>query len=118
LAVAAFLRSGGYDQFLKRVRGTYREQIARAREAVARRFSKGTRVGNPQGGFVLWVQVPEGIDAGRLSQRARPRGVSVSPGPLFSARGGYQNCLRLNCGHPWTPRLDEAVETLGRLARA
>ena len=118
LAVAAFLRSGGYDQFLKRVRGTYREQIARARDAVARYFPKGTRVGNPRGGFVLWVQLPDGVDAARLAARARPRGISVSPGPLFSARGGYRNCLRLNCGHPWTPQLDNAVETLGRLARA
>lgn len=117
LAVAAFLRSGGYDQFLKRVRGVYREQIARAREAVARHFPKGTRVGNPRGGFVLWVQLPDGGDAARLSERARTRGISVSPGPLFSARGGHGNCLRLNCGHPWTPRLDDAVETLGRLAR-
>jgi len=26
--------------------------------------------------------------------------------------------VRLNCGHPWTPRLDAAVETLGQLAKA
>ena len=118
LAVAAFLGSGGYDQFLKRMRGTYRDQVARARDAVARYFPEGTRVTSPSGGFVLWAQLPDGIDALDLAERALARGISVSPGPLFSASGGHRSCLRLNCGHPWTPRLDAAVRTLGSLARS
>jgi DNA-binding transcriptional MocR family regulator len=58
------------------------------------------------------VQLPDGVDALHLAERALARGISVTPGPLFSASGAYRNCLRLNCGHIWTDRFDAAVETL------
>lgn len=118
LTVAAFLRSGGYDQFLRRMRTTYREQVARARDTVVRAFPDGTRITQPQGGFVLWVQPPGDVDAIAVASHARARGISVSPGPLFSASGGYRNWLRLNCAHVWTKRLDAAVATLGTIVRS
>ncbi len=43
-------------------------------------------------------------------------GISVAPGPIFSPRREFRNCLRLNAGHPWTPELDRAIATLGQLA--
>ena len=33
-----------------------------AREEVLRTFPSGTRVSLPEGGFVLWVQLPDGFD--------------------------------------------------------
>jgi DNA-binding transcriptional MocR family regulator len=30
----------------------------------------------------------------------------------------YRNCLRMNCGLPWTDAIDHAVRTLGDLAKA
>jgi DNA-binding transcriptional MocR family regulator len=35
---------------------------------------------------------------------------------MFSPRGGYKNCIRLNCGHPWSAPIEKAITTLGRLA--
>ena len=43
--------------------------------------------------------------------------INIAPGPMFSPTQGYQNCIRLSCGVPWTPRLEKAVQTLGRLAK-
>jgi DNA-binding transcriptional MocR family regulator len=40
----------------------------------------------------------------------------VAPGPVFSARGRYSHCLRLNCGHASSPATERAVAELGRLA--
>jgi DNA-binding transcriptional MocR family regulator len=53
-----------------------------------------------------------------LHRAALGRGISVAPGPMFSARSDYRNCIRLNYGHPWSDRLARAVATLGKLARA
>jgi len=97
-------------------RGAYREQTMRGREAVARWFPAGTRVTRPDGGFLLWVELPGKIDALRLAERALAAGISLGPGPMFSARGEYRNAIRLCCGQPWTPRIEGAFETLGRLA--
>ncbi len=117
LAIAAFLRSGAHDRFMKKVREAYRDQITRGREAIARFFPEGTRVTQPRGGFLLWAELPGRIDCERLSDKAHAAGISVSPGSLFSARDRQRHCLRISCGQPWSAELDRAIETLGRIAK-
>jgi DNA-binding transcriptional MocR family regulator len=117
LAIAAFLRSSSYSRYVQQVRRTFSDQVARGREAVARAFPHGTRVSQPRGGFVLWVALPDGLDADRLAEAALAAGISITPGSLFSPRDDYRNCFRLSCGRPWSDTLDRAVETLGRLVR-
>ncbi len=54
-------------------------------------------------------------DSLKLYRRARKRGISFVPGPLFSARRNYGNFLRLNAAM-WSKEAEEAVPTVGRLA--
>ncbi len=117
LAVADFLEGGGYDHHLRRVRRAHAQQTALMARAVAHFFPDGTRVTQPLGGYVLWVEMPPGADALRLFNDALPQGVSVAPGPMFSARRGYSNCVRLNAAF-WSPQIEEGVEKLGRLVKA
>ena len=117
-AVAGFLETGGYDRHLRKMRAAFALQTEQMAAAVGEHFPPGTKVTRPAGGFVLWVQLPRGSDALRLHERALAEGISITPGPLFSARQGYRNYIRLSCGHPWSPRLAQALATLGRLARA
>jgi DNA-binding transcriptional MocR family regulator len=118
LAIASFLEGGGYDRHLRRMRRTLAGQVSRVREAVATHFPPGTRVSRPQGGFVLWVELPRGQSALELHARALERGISIAPGPIFSARGRFPSCIRLNCGHPYDELIDRSIRTLGRLAAA
>jgi DNA-binding transcriptional MocR family regulator len=37
---------------------------------------------------------------------------------MFSAHRRFGNCLRINYGHPWTAKTEEALMTLGRLIAA
>ena len=117
LAVAAYLHHGGFDRHLRRIRRCYRDQVLRVAEAVGRHFPQGTRVSNPQGGHVLWIEMPLPVDSLRLQQEAAEHYVSVAPGPLFSPVGQYVNCIRLNCGVRWDARVEEAIALLGRLAQ-
>jgi len=41
--------------------------------------------------------------------------ISIAPGPVFSAKKKFKNYIRLNCGNPWSPRLDEALAKLGKI---
>lgn len=116
LAIAAFLRSGAHDRFMKTVREAYRDQVVRGREAVARFFPEGTRVTRPRGGFLLWIEMGSRVDSVRLADEALAAGISISPGSLFSLQNRHRHCLRLSCGQPWTDELDKAVQTLGRIA--
>jgi DNA-binding transcriptional MocR family regulator len=115
LAVARYLERGGYDRQLTRLRRAYRDLATRIACCVGESFPAGTRVNPPQGGHVLWVAMPAGIDSLELFERALERGIGIAPGPVFSASGRYRNCLRLNVAVEWSPRIEQALAELGRL---
>jgi DNA-binding transcriptional MocR family regulator len=116
LAIAEFLRNGGYDHHLRKIRRTYRDQVQKMREAVAAAFPNPVKISNPRGGFVLWVELPLAVDAMRLFEEARKAGISLAPGPIFSPVGGFSNYIRLSCGFPWSTKIERAIGVLGRLA--
>lgn len=116
LAIAEFLRNGGYDHHLRKIRRTYRDQVQKMREAVAAAFPNPVKISNPRGGFVLWVELPLAVDAMRLFEEARKAGISIAPGPIFSPVGGFSNYIRLSCGFPWSTKIERAIGVLGRLA--
>jgi len=116
LVVAAFLDSGGFDRHLRRVRRLYREQMAAMIEAVSKYFPADTRMSNPRGGHVLWVQLPAGVDAIELYRAAADNSIQIAPGPMFSPSGGYKNFIRLNTGFPWTSQTEDQLRRLGELA--
>jgi DNA-binding transcriptional MocR family regulator len=66
----------------------------------------------------MWLELPAAVDALALHRQAMEAGISVSPGPMFSARRGFRNCLRLNYGHPWTDRMEGAIRKLGAIVGA
>lgn len=92
------------------------EQVERMRFAIAQHFPSGTRVTRPQGGFVLWVELPRGVDSEVLLSQALTRGVSITPGVLFSTTRKFKNFVRISCGLPWSEGVAQAVATLGELA--
>lgn len=117
LAVAAFLEEGNYDRHLVSLRRAYRRQVGQLRAAIAAHFPEGTRVSNPLGGFVTWVQVPGDVDTQLIYQQALSRGVSITPGFLFSTTGRYDQFMRLCAGHPWDDRMAQGVATLGEVVK-
>ena len=117
MALAAFLQKNSYDRHLRRLRRVLADNLARMTQAVGEFFPEGTMATRPAGGFVLWVELPPEVDAVALHHAALERGISIAPGPIFSATGGYRHCIRLSAGHPWSERIEEALKTLGGLAK-
>jgi DNA-binding transcriptional MocR family regulator len=115
LAIAEFLANGGYDHHLRTARRIYARQMAQVREEILRHFPAGTRVSSPEGGFVLWVEMPEGIDALRMHEEALREGISVAPGTIFTTGDKFGNCLRINTAF-WSERVAGALKTLGEIA--
>lgn len=118
LALARYLARGGYEHHLRRLRTALATNLGRLHAAVAEHFPEGTRLTRPEGGFLLWAELPEGCDAVALYRAARAEGITSVPGPAFSATGGYPRGLRLNAGHPWSDAIERGVARLGELARA
>lgn len=117
MAIADFLQSGGYDRYLRKLRRVLMTQVQQMSNAVGRYFPAGTKVTRPQGGYVLWVELPRSVDSLELHRRALAQKISIVPGPIFSAKQKYRNFIRLSCGLPWSEKVDRAVQTLADLAR-
>ena len=115
-AVADLLEHGGYEQSLRQLRRNFSEQVDIARQLIGSAFPAGTRVTDPSGGFVLWVELPRSVDAIELYRRCIGQGIVVVPGPLFTTTTRYRNCLRLNAGAPWTAEREQALRMVGQLA--
>ncbi|WP_442786436.1 aminotransferase-like domain-containing protein [Leptothoe sp. PORK10 BA2] len=117
LAVAAFFANGGYDRHLRTLRHAYQQQMNRMHQAILDYFPPETRVTRPRGGHVLWVEITGEFDALELFEEAIHHSISIAPGPMFSASHGYQNCFRLNTGLPWSDKIEQAMKTIGYLAK-
>ncbi len=117
LTIAEFLRTGGYERHLRKLCHTYKHQVCKMRETVAEVFPEGTKLSNPTGGFVLWLELPRNTDVLTVFREARAAGISFAPGSLFSPKGCFNNCLRLSCGSPWSPRIEKALGTLADIVR-
>ncbi len=64
----------------------------------------------------LWVELPDGIDAAALLQRALERGVAFVPGLPFHVDGRGANTLRLNFSHATPEQIRDGIARLGRAA--
>ena len=122
LAVAKLLQNGQYERHLRQVRPQYQAALQRISSSIGRLFPVGTRVSQPQGGFVLWVELPQQIDGYELAQQALTHHISIAPGAIFSpvAQGHksvFSNFIRLNCAVAQDARLDRALQTLAQLCQ-
>lgn len=116
IAIAEFLQKGNFEYHLRSLRRAFACNLERMTQAIGEFFPEGTLVTRPKGGFVLWVELPENQKALDLYRRACRHKISIAPGPIFSSTGQYDHCFRLNGGYPWSSRIEEALETLGKLA--
>lgn len=115
LAIAEYLKNNNYDAHLRKMRRHFAQQARIITAAVLRFFPVNTWVSQPQGGYVLWVELPRGVTAMTLYARALEEGITIGPGTMFSVRGSFHHFIRLNYSYPWDARIEAAVRRLGQL---
>ena len=89
-----FLRRGNFDANLARVCSLLRERRDAMLEALAEELAGFATWNEPQGGYFLWLDLPEDLDGADVLVRAEDAGVSFVPGadfggPAWSARLAY-----------------------------
>lgn len=113
--IADYLQHGGYDKHLRKLRGALRIQLGEIDGAIRRWLPPGVRWSRPAGGYFIWLELPETTDTMQLHRLAIEQGISLAPGSIFSATHAFEHCVRLNFGHPWSAKIDDAIRTLGEL---
>ncbi len=115
--IGDYLGAGGYERHLRRLRRTLATRQRLFLQAMDAFMPAGMKWSRPAGGYLLWAELPREVDAIRLHRMALSKGISLAPGPIFSASAAFHHAVRLNYGHPWTSRTEAAVKSLGELIR-
>jgi DNA-binding transcriptional MocR family regulator len=108
-----FCRSGAIGRSIETVRDALRERAQTLCRALSQQMPDASFVA-PEGGYFLWVDLPEGTDVGALSAAAAARGVQFVKGSDFVLEGG-DSSLRLAYSGVTPAQIEEGV---GRLAEA
>ncbi|MDW6003527.1 aminotransferase-like domain-containing protein [Vibrio mangrovi] len=116
LAMTDFIESGLYMKHLKMVRHQLILQTQDYRHYLQQYLPENTRITQPQGGLVLWIQVP-GLDSDALAQAALQAGVDIRVGSQFTSLGRYRDCLRINIGYPFDETIRVELDRLIALIR-
>ena len=114
---AEFLAKDGYRRCVRHGARVYRQRMEQLRHWIAEAFPPGTRISNPQGGFLLWVELPKAVDCLELYRKAMDKKIAITPGVLFSAQGQYQHHIRLSCGAVEGEQAKRSIGVLAKLMR-
>ena len=113
--IAEVMRSGSYEHHMRKLRNQFKQQTKQTVTAILRHFPAGTQVLMPQGGFLAWVELPPQVNAWQVFEQAAQDGIGITPGGMFSTALRFENFVRLSCGNPWTPKIEQAIQRLGEI---
>jgi 2-aminoadipate transaminase len=114
--VYEFCQSGAIDQSIATVKAALAERVQKLTSALARELPEA-RYQAPEGGYFMWVELPDGTDVNRVFDEAAARGVSFVKGTDFLLEGG-ENTLRLAYSGVTEDQIDEGVKRLADAVRA
>jgi 2-aminoadipate transaminase len=114
--VHELMRRGAFEPNLQRVRGLLKARKDAMLAALAAEMPEGTRWSSPEGGYFLWLDFEEGVDASHLLTRATEAGVTFVRGTDFFplASGGWSSA-RLAFSYESPERIAEGVALLASL---
>ena len=114
--VHEFCVSGALERSIATVKVALAERVRLLTEALARELPEA-RYQAPEGGYFMWVELPEEIDVDRVFDEAQDKGVLFVKGTDFLLEGG-RNTLRLAYSGVTADQIDEGVRRLAGAIRA
>lgn len=116
--IGRFLESGNYHAHIKKLREFAQIQIIKYRNTIQEYFPDTVKISCPKGGYSLWIELPQNLNALVLQREALKYGIGFCPGQIFSASDRYKNCMRINCCPLWSNKIADALKMLGKLVHA
>ncbi|MBL8900019.1 MAG: PLP-dependent aminotransferase family protein [Planctomycetes bacterium] len=113
-ALGEFVATGAYERHLEVLRHSLAQKHAAAQEALQRHFRGRARWTSPDGGYGLWIELEESVDAPRLQRHAAREGVVYTAGELFYDVPPEHTCLRLSLSRVDRERIEPGLQRLAR----
>ncbi|GAB2827536.1 PLP-dependent aminotransferase family protein [Lentzea nigeriaca] len=115
MIVSRYLATQDWKGQIKTYREAYRERRDAAVSALEQHMPQGSTWNIPDGGFYVWVTVPEGIDTKAMLPRAVTARVAYASGTGFYADGFGSRQLRISYCYPTPERIREGVRRLANV---
>jgi 2-aminoadipate transaminase len=113
--VAKFAENGRLDRHIDALNDLYRHKADVMAQAIEQHFPREATFLRPDGGFFLWVQLPQGVSAKRLLERAREHGAEFLPGGNCYAGGrAGDDAIRLAFSEQSAEQIQLGIERIGR----
>ena len=117
VAVARYLADEPWIDHVKALRELYWERRQTMVSALSALMPRGTRWQVPEGGFFLWLALPDGVRAKAMLPRAIQEGVAYVPGTGFFADGNGDDHLRVSYSYPEPDAITIGVRRLARVVK-
>jgi 2-aminoadipate transaminase len=114
--VYEFCASGAIERSIETVKAALAERAQALANALSSELADA-QFEIPQGGYFMWVTLPEGTDVGALYQAAAERGVAFVKGTDFMLEGG-ENTLRLAYSGVTPEQIDTGIARLAEAYRS
>jgi len=114
--VNQFVRGGRIQGSIETVKAALKERAARLGEALNRELPDARFVPT-EGGYFMWVDLPDDVDVDAVFTAAGERGVAFVKGSDFMLEGG-EHSLRLAYSGVTPDEIDEGVRRLAEAVRA
>ncbi|HET9376958.1 MAG TPA: PLP-dependent aminotransferase family protein [Chthoniobacterales bacterium] len=116
VAFRNYLERDELDRHLEFLRAFNRRRRELGIRLVRECFPASTRIWEPAGGFMLWVELPAGIDIERVYQEAMEMKVAFCRGAVFfTSENEHVEAMRLNCSRPTETALVKGLTILGQI---
>lgn len=113
--ISAYLNEFDWRGQIEAYRSMYRERRDAMFAGLREHMPEGTTWTHPEGGFFVWVTLPEGLDAQAMLPRAVSARVAYVPGTAFYADGLGSRNMRLSFCFPTPERILEGTRRLGEV---
>lgn len=97
LGLADFISNGDYAKHLKKLRVAIQQHTLSYQRYLTKNLPAASKISDPSGGFVLWIQVPN-LNGRKLLEQANQYNIDIRIGEQFSTRDLYQDYFRVNTG--------------------
>ena len=116
--VAEVLKDGFIERHVPTIRALYKQQCEAMLAALDREMmGLGLSWNRPVGGMFLWVQLPKGLKAIPLLDKAVEKGVAFVPGSAFYAEGADESTLRLSFVTATVDQINTGMKALAAAIR-
>ncbi len=113
--IAHYLQNDSYDNHLRKLRKIMQQRQSLFIELIQRYLPQNLTYNVPEGGYFIWVKLPNETDSKSIYQALLQQQITVAYGKLFSSDTKFKNYLRLNTSMPVDGALENAIKKIGEL---